>query len=98
MKVNFYATLRDIVGGKTLEIEVQPGTTVGQLLDHIIRMYPLIKSELFDETGKLYGHVHVFVNGRDVPYLENVMDTILDPNDAINIFPAVGGGDGRTCL
>jgi len=94
VKVNFYATLRDIVGSKTLEIEIQPGTTVGQLLDNIIRMYPRIKAELFDETGKLYSHVHVFVNGRDVPYLENVLDTILDPNDTINIFPAVGGGCG----
>lgn len=94
MKVNFYATLRDIVGSKTLEIEVQPGTTVGQLLDRIIRMYPRIKAELFDEAGNLYRHVHIFVNGRDIPYLENVLDTILDPNDTINIFPAVGGGCG----
>jgi MoaD family protein len=92
VRVNFYATLRDIIGSKTLEIEVPPGATIGQLLDDIIRRYPRIKSELFDETGKLYSHVHVFVNGRDVPYLENVLDTPLDPSDTINIFPAVGGG------
>ncbi|MDD2694681.1 MAG: MoaD/ThiS family protein [Anaerolineales bacterium] len=92
MRVNFYATLRQIVGGKTLELNIPKGATLRQLLDKIIELHPLLKRELFDETGKLYGHVHVLVNGRDVPYLENVLDTQLNPEDTVNIFPAVGGG------
>lgn len=92
LKINFYATLRQIVGGKTLDLDIPQGATVRQLLDDIIRAYPLIKRELFDEKGVLYGHVHVLVNGRDVPYLENVLDTVLDSEDTVSIFPAVGGG------
>lgn len=92
MKINFYATLRPIVGGKTLDLDIPQGATVRQLLDDIVRTHPLIKRELFDEKGDLYGHVHVLVNGRDVPYLENVLDTILDSEDTVSIFPAVGGG------
>jgi molybdopterin synthase sulfur carrier subunit len=92
VRINFYATLRQIVGGKTLDLEIPQGATVRQLLDEIIRAYPLIKRELFNENGELYGHVHVLVNGRDVPYLENVLDTVLSPQDIVTIFPAVGGG------
>lgn len=92
MRVNFYATLRQIVGGKTLDLEIPQGTTVRQLLTEIIQKYPLIKRELFDEKGELYRHVHVLVNGRDVPYLENVLDTVLTSEDMVTIFPAVGGG------
>ena len=92
MKINFYATLRQIVGGKTLDLDIPEGATLRQLLDEIIQLHPLIRGELFDETGELYGHVHVLVNGRDAPYLENVLDTTLNPGDTVSIFPAVGGG------
>ncbi len=92
MRINFYATLRQIVGGKTLDLNIPEGASLRQLLDEIIQLHPLLRRELFDETGNLYGHVHVLVNGRDVPYLENILDTILKPEDTINIFPAVGGG------
>jgi molybdopterin synthase sulfur carrier subunit len=40
----------------------------------------------------LWPHVHVFVNGRDAPYLENGVQTIIKSTDTVNIFPAVGGG------
>lgn len=92
MRIIFYATLRQIVGGKTLDLDIPPGATVRQLLDEIIQAYPMIKRELFDEKGELYGHVHVLVNGRDVPYLENALDTVLSSHDMVTIFPAVGGG------
>lgn len=92
MIVNFYATLRQIVGKKTLEVEVREGETVRQLVAKITQAYPLMQRELFDESGELYRHVHILVNGRDTPYLENAMDTVLVAEDVVNVFPAVGGG------
>lgn len=92
MKVTFYATLRQIVGGKTAEFSLPENATVGQLLEEIIRRYPAMRAELLDEHGELYPHVHFFINGRDAPYLENGMDTLLLPDDYITLFPAVGGG------
>lgn len=92
MKVNFYATLRQIVGQKTLELDYDHAVTIRQLLDEVIRRYPLIRRELFDENGELYRHVHVLVNGRDTPYLDNALDTLVNPDDTISVFPAVGGG------
>jgi molybdopterin synthase sulfur carrier subunit len=92
MQVNYFATLREIVGGKSAEFGLPDGATVGQLIDVMVERYPGLRHELLDEHGKLYGHVHVFVNGRDVPYLENQTETVLQANDVINVFPAVGGG------
>ncbi len=92
MKVNFYATLRPIVGQKTVELPIEDGATVQDVLETIVEKYPDIRPELMDENGQLLGHVHLFINGRDAPYLENMMQTKIKPTDKIDVFPAVGGG------
>ncbi len=92
MQVHFFATLRQIVGQKTVEIDLPEGSTVRQLIDEILRCYPLLRKELLDENEQLYGHVHVLVNGRDAPFLDDALETVLKPDDKITVFPAVGGG------
>jgi sulfur-carrier protein len=92
MKVNLYATLRHIVGAKSIELALPEGATVQYLLDDLLRQYPALRKELIDESGQLYQHVNVFVNNRQAPFLENGMDTPLPKDAVIGIFPAVGGG------
>lgn len=92
MQVNFFATLRAIVGQKTVDFNCPEGSTLGELVNQIVTRYPDLRRELLDENGNLYGHVHVFVNGRDVPFLENRLNTVLKLDDVVNVFPAVGGG------
>ena len=92
MQVSFYATLRQIVGQKTVEFDLHDQATVRQLVDAILKRYPLMRKELLDGSGQLYGHVHVFVNGRDAPFLEEGLETVLELDDRISVFPAVGGG------
>lgn len=92
MKVNYYATLRQIVGQKTIDINIPPGSTIGFLVQEMVTRFPNLRPALVDAEGQLLRHVHVFVNGRDAPYLENQMDTVLKDDDVISVFPAVGGG------
>lgn len=92
MKINFYATLRDIAGGKTVEIPLEHGTTAKEVLEAIITRFPEMKKELLHADGRLYGHVHFFINGRDVQFTDDDLGTIILPDDEINVFPAVGGG------
>lgn len=93
MKVNFFATLRDIAGGKVVEFPVQEGVTAEHVLGAIIERFPLMKKELLDPaSGKMYGHVHFFINGRDVQFLDDGFQTHIMPDDTVNVFPAVGGG------
>jgi sulfur-carrier protein len=92
MKVSFYATLRQIVGQKTVDVDFPDGATVSQLIAAIVAAYPDLRPALLDENGDLFSHIHFFVNGRDVLYLENHVDTVLHPDDVITVFPPVGGG------
>ena len=92
MKVNFFATLRDIAGGKTVEFDVDHGITAKELLDAIIARFPSMKKELLNQDGRMYGHVHFFINGRDVQFMDDEFQTKIMADDTVNIFPAVGGG------
>lgn len=92
MKVNFFATLRDIVGGKTVEFDLEHGITAQELLDSIIAKFPPMKKELLNADGRMYGHVHFFINGRDVQFLDDEFQTKIMAGDVVNVFPAVGGG------
>ena len=92
MKVNFFATLRYIAGGKTVEFDVDHGITAQNLLDAIIVKFPLMKKELLNENGDMYGHVHFFINGRDVQFTNEKFQTRIMQEDTVNVFPAVGGG------
>jgi molybdopterin synthase sulfur carrier subunit len=92
MIVNFYATLRSIVGTRQVEIQLPPGSTLSQLIDEIVREYPALQAEMLDPQGNLFSHIHVFINGRDSVHLAGGLDTPLEPDDTISVFPPVGGG------
>ncbi len=51
-----------------------------------------MRRDLLDENGQLHRHCHMFINGRGVPFLLEKMNTVVNPGDTVNIFPAVGGG------
>ena len=93
MNVNFYATLRLITGKKTVTFEHLPdGCTVRDVLEECFKLYPALRAELMTADNELHGHVHFFVNGRDVPYMEHSLNTRVSRSDKLDVFPAVGGG------
>ena len=94
MRIYFHATLRPITGGRTIAAPVPPGSTISALLAELIQRYPGLGPLLMDEAGQLLRQVHVMVNGRDVRYLARGLETPLDSEDALDLFPAVGGGSG----
>ena len=86
-KVNLYATFRDLTGKSQLEL---PGATVGEVLENLVRAYPALKEELFEGEG-LAERVSVFLEGRDVRYLQG-LSTPLSPGATLDLFPPVAGG------
>ena len=91
MQLRVYATLRPIVNGSTVTVEAGPGDTFRALLDELIRKWPALKKELFDATGQLSTGIHVFLNGRDIRYLDG-LDMVIPEGAEVRIFPPVGGG------
>lgn len=92
MIVNFYATLRQVVGSRQVDFALPQDGTLRQLVEEIIKRYPDLKMQMLDPKGNLHSHIHIFVNGRDSTFLDGSLDTILHPQDIISIFPPVGGG------
>jgi len=92
MIVNYYATLRQVVGVRQVEFSLPQGGTLRQLIEEMVKCYPGLNREMLDRNGNLQSHIHIYVNGRDSTLLEGSLDTILATDDTISIFPPVGGG------
>ena len=92
MEVHFYATLRAIVGKKTVQVDLPQNTTALQLVEMVTERYPALRAELLDAENRFQRHMKMFINGREAVYLENQFDTIIKPEDKVDIFPPIGGG------
>ena len=92
MQVSFYATLRKIVGAKTVDIPLGDAPTLQTLVDAVLETYPALREELLDETGALSASIHLFVDGRSSKYLKAGLATPIEAGRKIEFFPAVAGG------
>ena len=92
MKVKLYATLRDCAGGASVEVDLQPGSSAQQLIELVTAQHPALETVLLDESGCLHKYLKMFINGREVVYLEEQFQHVLQPTDTVDIFPPVGGG------
>jgi molybdopterin synthase sulfur carrier subunit len=92
VRVRLFAGLRAIVGHRSIEVAVAPGTTLGELIDRLVALHPDLAPERFDEAGRLSHHVNVIVDGRSAVHLPQHLATRLTSEEQIHIFPAVAGG------
>ena len=91
MRVRFYATLRDLVGANATDLPLEGTTDIRHVLDRLMEAYPLLHDKLWDAEGDWSGFVTVLLNGRSVQWLQG-LDTMVVDDDAISLFPPVGGG------
>ncbi len=95
MRVNFYATLRTMAGGKTFEVAIATPSTARAVLEWATSDKPSLAAQIWKAPGELNDFIHVFVNGRETRYLPQGLETLLEPHDTLDVFPPVGGGDAR---
>jgi MoaD family protein len=92
LRVRLYATLRPIVGAKVVELDLESGATVAQLVDELVGRWPDLAELLLDDAGGLSRRVNVFLDGRSVRHLPEGTATVLTKDHEIDVFPAVAGG------
>lgn len=90
MEVRVYATLRPIVGGRSVDVP-SSADSVGKLLAHLVERFPDLRERLIDDEGAVRPYVAVMVNGRDIRHTGG-LDTVLEPDAELDIFPPVAGG------
>jgi len=91
MRVRFYATLRDLVGVNATDLPVEGTTDIRHVLDRLMEAYPSLHDKLWDAEGDWSGFVTVLLNGRSIQWLQG-LDTVVADDDALSLFPPVGGG------
>ncbi len=91
MLIKSYATLRDLLGWRSLEYPLVAGATVGDVLEALAHEHPDFGAKLWDRGGLLTGYITVLLNGRSVEYLSGLATPVSDA-DTLSLFPPVGGG------
>ena len=79
IKVLFFATLRDRMGTKSVQIEIPDGATVRELKENIARQYPGVAPSL---KTVLTAVNHEYASE----------DAVLPVNAEVGMFPPVSGG------
>jgi molybdopterin synthase sulfur carrier subunit len=92
MEVHLYATFRVIAQTKSLQLDLPAGATVSAAVQAVVAALPVLTVHWLDETGGLYPHVHVFLNGTDVATLPAGFDSLVGSTDVLDFFPPVAGG------
>ncbi|MFN8558262.1 MAG: DUF1952 domain-containing protein [Dehalococcoidia bacterium] len=74
MKVQFYATFRQVAGGKQAEVALPAGASARDLLVAVTERYPAFAPMFWEADGRLSDYVKVFVDGREIRHLQ-LLDT-----------------------
>lgn len=89
MKVKFFAYMRDYTGCK--EIQTQRCDDVKALLHKLCERFGREFCRKVLNGDELSDEIIILVNGRHIAHLDGI-NTKLDENDEISIFPVVAGG------
>jgi len=92
ISLHFFATYRSLMGKRSIELEVNPSTTVQAAIDLFLVQNPHMRTHWCDQDGQLMPHLFVILNKQDVSSLPNGLNTVLQPGDEVDFVPPVGGG------
>ncbi len=68
------------------------GDTLGEALNNLTERFGTkFKRTLFDDSGRTKSFINIYVNGKDMRFIEG-LETKLKRDDEILILPAVSGG------
>jgi len=92
MRVNFYATYRNIAGVRSEEIMAEETDTVQSIIEKVFQRFPQLQPHWRDAEGNLFSHLSIILNKSDINSLETGFQTKVLNGDVIDFVPPVGGG------
>ena len=95
VKVSYLGLVRNVIGCREEEIEIGPGTTVGDLLKRLIEKHgDPFRVSVFKSQDQLRRTALVCVNDRDIDQLGG-FDTRLESGEelsvVVGVYPPEGG-------
>ena len=93
VKVQFFASARELVGSREETVELPDQSTVRTLLDSLIKIHgEQLRKYLYDpDTGELRRAIQLLVGAESISALGG-MSTVLSDGCVFAIIPPVGGG------
>lgn len=92
MRIRLYATLRPLAGGKHVEVDAEPGESVGAILRRLVDLHPALAGQILTAHGAaLLPHVQVFFEGQSIRHMQGLA-TVLAKTGELAVFPPVAGG------
>jgi len=84
--------VQEIMGAREIEMEAKEGSTVDNLLAELdARFDRRLSKRLYNEDGSRSNLVRIFLNGRDICFLDKKA-LILSDGDIILLLPVLAGG------
>jgi molybdopterin synthase sulfur carrier subunit len=90
VKVEFYASMREVFQGKYREVELERPSNIRGVLNLLCNTYEQ-RHRIFDNSGQIRSDVNILKNGRHIKFLDSI-ETELKEGDIISIFPLIYGG------
>ncbi|MFC4248659.1 ubiquitin-like small modifier protein 1 [Natribaculum luteum] len=91
MEWKLFADLAEYAGDRHVAVDAEPGETVGDALEDLLEDRPALADRVL-EDGELRSQINVLRNGKDVQSQENGLETELEDDDELALFPPVSGG------
>jgi molybdopterin converting factor small subunit len=88
VNIHIHLTHRQFTNGQ--DVVTVEGTTVGECLNHLVRLYPGMEKALFAKKDKLLNVVEVFLNNA-AAYPNELTKSVKD-GDEINLLVMLAGG------
>jgi molybdopterin converting factor small subunit len=88
VNIHIHLTHRQFTNGQ--DVVTVEGTTVGECLNHLVRLYPGMEKALFAKKDKLLNVVEVFLNNA-AAYPNELTKPVKD-GDEINLLVMLAGG------
>ena len=76
---------------ETMELAIEGQPTLAQVIALIDEQNPGFRHAVLDVSGGLSKRISVLINGDNAHYRGGV-EALLNPEDVINVIPAVAGG------
>ena len=87
-RIRLHPLMQELADNQEI-VEVE-GKNVGECLTDLIQKFPGLSESLFDQRGKLFKYIEIFVNGKTA--FPNELATVVTDVDEISILILLAGG------
>ncbi|WP_254522336.1 ubiquitin-like small modifier protein 1 [Natrinema caseinilyticum] len=87
-----FADLAERAGDRQVTVDASAGDTVGDALEQLLDDAPALADRVLDDDGELRSQINVLRDGTNVLVEAEGLETELDGDDELALFPPVSGG------